>query len=472
MNNKVKIVATIGPNTATEVYLKKMFKAGMSVARLNGSHNDLEWHKRTIKLIQRSIPNVPILLDIPGKKIRTSKLKHEPKFKISQEIILTTEPGFDGLEKISLTNKELHKYLSPSDIIFADDGTLKFTVTKIKGKNIFCKAHNNGTLKSSKGINVPHVNLGGKLVTDRDKMMIKFAIDNNVDFIGISFVESSKHINKIRNLIKNTHIQIVSKVESQKGLDNLEEIIKDTDIVMIDRGDLSTETDIENLARNQKKIISRCIFHSKPVIVATEMMDSMIESPYPTKAEVLDISNAILDGATATMLSGETAVGKFPIESIKIMSNISLNVMNPSNITIINSKTESYRVIGENIFKICNTNLIDKVVAITMSGFAARIISSQGIKQPIFAVTNNKKLVKSFNIYSGVVGVYSNTKFSTHNNDHIIKCLYFLFKKNIIKLNDNILVVSLSYPGSGKRMNTIQTHNVKDLQKLFKWKKA
>ena len=131
MNNKVKIVATIGPNTAKEVYLKKMFKAGMSIARLNGSHNDLEWHKRTIKLIQSSIPDVPILLDIPGKKIRTCKLKHEPKFKISQEIILTTEPGFDGLEKISLTNTELHKYLSPSDIIFADDGTLKFRVINL-----------------------------------------------------------------------------------------------------------------------------------------------------------------------------------------------------------------------------------------------------------------------------------------------------------------------------------------------------
>jgi len=471
MNNKVKIIATIGPKTASESFLKKMHKAGISVARLNGSHNNLDWHRKTIKLIHKVLPNIPILLDIPGKKIRTAQLKHEPDFQISQEIILTSESGYDGLEKVSLTNKELHKYLSVGDIIFADDGTLKFIVSRIVGKDIICIAETNGTLKSSKGINVPHVNLGGKLVTKRDRSMIKFAIDNKVDFIGISFVESAKHIHKIRELLKNTHIQIVSKVESRKGLVNLEEILKNTDIVMIDRGDLSTETDIESLAFNQKKIISRCNFHSKPVIVATEMMDSMIESPYPTKAEILDISNAILDGATATMLSGETAVGKFPVEAVNIMSNIALHAMNSRNVGIFNNEEESFNVMGRAISSLCQSTGIDKVIAITISGFAARIISSQSIKQPIFAVTNNKKLVKSFNIFSGTEGIYINTKFYKDNQNHVPKCLYYLWNKNIIKSNDNILVVSLSFPGSGKRMNTLQTHHVRDLEKLFNWKK-
>jgi len=223
--NRTKIVATIGPKTANTVFLKKMYKAGMSMARLNGSHNNLKWHSDTIKLIKNSIPNIPILLDIPGKKIRTAQLKYEPTFKISQEIILTSEPNHDGLEKVSVTNKDLYKYLSKGDVIFADDGTLKFIVTKIVEKDIICKAQTNGVLKSSKGINVPHVKLGGKLITDRDKSMIKFAIDNEVDFIGISFVESANHINKIRSLLHNSFIKIVAKVENQKGLENLEEIV-------------------------------------------------------------------------------------------------------------------------------------------------------------------------------------------------------------------------------------------------------
>ena len=182
---------------------------------------------------------------------------------------------------------------------------------KVINRDIIIKAKTNGILKSSKGINVPHVKMGGSLITERDKSMIKFAIQNKVDFIGISFVESSKHISKIRKIINRTTPLIVAKVENSRGLDNLDEIVSTTDVVMIDRGDLSTETNIETLPINQKKIIQKSLAYSKPIIVATEMLDNMIKNPYPTKAEVLDISHSIQEGATATMLSGETAVGKF-----------------------------------------------------------------------------------------------------------------------------------------------------------------
>jgi pyruvate kinase len=469
-NSRNKIVATIGPGTANKNILKKMYKAGMSVARLNGSHNNLDWHSNSIKLIKNVLPSVPILLDIPGKKIRTGQLKHEPSFKISQEIILSSEKGHDGTKKVSITNKDLYKFLSKGDTIFADDGTLKFKVSKIEGKDIFCKAQTNGTLKSSKGINVPFVNIGKKLITERDKVMIKFAIDNQVNFVGISFVESANHINKIRDLLKSSDIKIVAKVENRKGLENLEEIVLATDIVMIDRGDLSTETDIESLAFNQKTIISRCNFNSKPVIVATEMMDSMIESPYPTKAEVLDIANSILDGATATMLSGETAIGKYPVESIKIMANIAFYASQSKDLKLQNNIEKPYNAMGKAISSICISTSITKIVAITISGFAARIIASQSLKQPIIAVTNNEKVAKSFNIFSNTKGVYINTKFHKNNVDHIPKCLFHLWKEKLINTSDNILVVSLSYPGSGKRMNSIETHNVKDLKNIFSWK--
>ena len=169
MHQRLKIVATIGPKTANSTKLKQMFQAGMSVARLNGSHNTLNWHKDTIKLIKNVIPNCPILLDIPGKKIRTAKLKNEPSFKVGDILILTTKSNFDGTKKISLTNKKLHQYLSKGDIIFADDGTLKFSVSKIIENDIYIKAHTNGILRSSKGINVPHVDLGKSAITSLTK---------------------------------------------------------------------------------------------------------------------------------------------------------------------------------------------------------------------------------------------------------------------------------------------------------------
>ena len=193
-----KIIATIGPKTANSVILRKMYKAGMSVARLNGSHNTLKWHKKTIDLINTCLPKCPILLDIPGKKIRTSKLKHEPCFDVGDKLILSTEKGHDGNKKVSITNDKLHKYLKKGDIVFADDGTLNFTVIKIHNRDIYLISNSKGKLKSSKGINIPHINFGNGTITKRDKEMIKFASYNKVDFIGLSFIESEKHLRKIK----------------------------------------------------------------------------------------------------------------------------------------------------------------------------------------------------------------------------------------------------------------------------------
>ena len=468
---RTKIVATIGPSTANSKKLKMMYKAGMSVARLNGSHNTLEWHSDTIKLIRKTLPDFPILIDIPGKKIRTSNLKYEPKFSISDEIILTTSKGYDGKNKVSITSNLLHKYLSKGDDVLADDGTLKFIVSKVLGRDIYLKAKTKGVLKSSKGINVPHINIGGSLITKRDKDMIEFAKTNDVDFIGISFVESSIHVKKIRKLIGNHSPYIVAKVENQKGLDNLENIVLAADAIMIDRGDLSTETNIENLAINQKHIIKKANASSTPVIVATEMLDNMISNPFPTKAEVLDISNSILDGASATMLSGETAVGNYPVEAIQVMSNISESMVLKKNSKYkrFNKETSSLAM-GEAINSLCSLLPINKVIAVTMSGYAARIASSQMLSQPIIAVSNDKKVSRSLNLLSGTKGVFCNTRFYKDSLDHIPKCLFHLWKNKEIVNNDLILVTALGYPGSGNRMNLIQTHAVDNLRKLFNWK--
>ena len=470
---KTKIVATIGPNTAKPNKLKKMFKEGMSLARLNGSHNSLDWHKKTISLIKKVIPNCPILLDIPGKKIRTGMLTTHPTFKKNDTIILTTANGFNGEKKVSITNNKLHNYLSKDDLIYADDGTLKFSVIKVVNKDIYLKALSSGILKSSKGINVPHIKLKGKLINARDIAMIKFAISNKVDFIGISFVESSKHVKLIKELIGNDTPKVVAKIENQMGLNNMEEIISAADVIMIDRGDLSTETNIETLGIYQKKIIKKATELAKPVIVATEMLDNMITNSYPTKAEVLDISNSVLDGASATMLSGETAIGKYPIESIKVMSKISaVTIKDKFASEIINLKSgpnSEVKGMANAIKSLCNNLPIKKIVAITISGFAARVVSSLMPYQPIIAVSNNKDLARSFNILLGTTGVYFNTKFYKDSLEHIPKCLKHLWQKKYLAKEDMILVVALGYPGSNRRMNIIQTHFVKDLANNFSW---
>ncbi len=472
MKNITKIVATIGPISANKDHIKKLYNAGMSVARLNGSHSNLEWHKNTIRLIRKTVPSIPILLDIPGKKIRTSQLKIEPEFNVNDQIILTTSIGFDGSEKVSINNPHLHKSLAKEDIILADDGTLKFVVNKIIGKDIYCIAKTKGKLKSAKGINVPHVNIKSKLITSRDKVMMKFAVDNKVDFVGISFVESSKHIKSIRSLSNGSFPKIVAKVENQGGLDNLEEIAKETDVIMIDRGDLSTETNMESVALYQKKIIKVANNFAKPVIVATEMLNNMITNSYPTKAEVADISNAILDGASATMLSGETAVGNFSVESVLTMSKISQTVNNnfyePSN--KITDEQNIPNAMSKAISNICSILPITKIVAITVSGFAARMVSSTSLKQPILAVSNNKFSARSFNILKNTRGIYINIKFKKDSLDHILECLKYLYIHKEINNKDMILLTSVGYPKSGRRMNLLQTHYVKDLTQLFKWK--
>ena len=315
--NNTRIVATIGPATNNEDSLIHLRNAGMSIARLNGSHNSLEWHAEVITLIHKVLPETPILMDIPGRKIRTIQLAEEPVFLVGDIIILTTDTSFDGKEKVPVNYDQLHNDLMAGQTVLADDGTLRFTITKIIGRDIYLRAETAGCLKSKKGINVPFVTLNTKLVTERDQTMIRFAQDNYIDFIGLSFVESKEHVQAIREIIQpRTYPRIVSKIENQGGINNMLEIIQVSDGIMIDRGDLSMETELDSIALRQKEIILSARRYAKPVIVATELLHSMIENNFPTKAEVCDISNAVLDGCAAVMLSGETAIGKNPVEAV------------------------------------------------------------------------------------------------------------------------------------------------------------
>ena len=239
-----------------------------------------------------------------------------------EEIIFTTNIDHDGSIKVPVNYANLHKDLRVDDLIMADDGTLSFSVLAITDQDIHCKALMRGQIKSRKGINVPFVKLNTPIITARDEEMIEFACANNVDYVGISFVESASHVRKIQSLLDGRGPKVVAKIENQGGLNATEEIIQAADMVMIDRGDLSVETSLYDIAIKQKKIIECSKKYNVPVIVATEMLHSMISQPVPTKAEICDISNAVLDGCSLTMLSGETAIGLFPFEALATMRKV------------------------------------------------------------------------------------------------------------------------------------------------------
>jgi pyruvate kinase len=469
----IKIVATIGPISDNPEMLRALSDAGMSVARLNGSHNTLEWHKRTIQMLRDTVPETPILLDIPGRKIRTIDLDHEPSFAAGDTVVLTTDIGHDGSKKVPVNYAHLHEDILPDSTVYADDGTIRFTVIKVDGQDIHCRAETAGTLKSRKGINVPGLKFRTALITDRDRDMVAFARENGVDFIGISFVESSDHVDAIRELTGGTWPRIVSKVENQAGLDNVDEVVSATDVVMIDRGDLSVETNLENLAIFQKNILETGRRHGKPVIVATEMLHTMIENPFPTKAEVSDISNTVLDGAAATMLSGETAIGANAVEAVATMRRVS----NATLVHLQNQKDGRENVdsptvaqsVGQAISLLCRTLPITKIVAITISGFAAQVVASHFPRQSILAVSNDKIAARSFNIIPGTTGVFADIPFPKTSTEHIPTCIELLWRRELIEDDDMILVTALAYPRSGNRMNMIETHVVGDLAETLGW---
>jgi pyruvate kinase len=468
---RVKIVATIGPRTNNREGFQSLLDAGMNVARLNGSHSNLDWHASAIALMRSMAPDVPILLDIPGRKIRTRQLAKEPSFKAGDRVVLTTSEGEDGSVKVPVNRADLHEHLRVGDIVFADDGTLRFTVTEIRGRDIVCRAETAGTLKSAKGINVPSANIKDGPITERDIAMLAFARKQGVDFVGISFVDSAALVEEVRSRLGADGPRVLSKVENSGAMNNLDEVIEASDAIMIDRGDLSVETNLESLALFQKRILQVAGRHNKPVIVATEMLHSMIENPFPTKAEVSDISNAVLDGAAALMLSGETAIGNFPAHAVALMRLVADTVGESAQSDADGEPSLGVpQAMGEAISLLCRRLPITKIVAVTKSGYAARMVANCRPRQPIIAVSNSEARARALNLLFGTEGVFIDLPFSRTSTDHVAACLKELWRRGKLIDEDVILVTSVGYPRSGNRMNMIQSHLVSDLRESLGWK--
>lgn len=414
---KTKIVCTIGPASESVETLVKLIESGMNVCRLNFSHGDFEEHGNRIKNIREASKitgkMVAILLDTKGPEIRTHDMKDGKIDFSTGDIVRLAMTQIEGTkEKFSISYPELINDVNPGSHILLDDGLIDLEVTDIdKAANeIVTVVKNAGTLKNKKGVNVPNVSINLPGITEKDAADIRFGIENDVDFIAASFVRRPSDVLEITQILEEnnaTHIQIIPKIENQEGVDNIDEILKISDGLMVARGDLGVEIPTEEVPIAQKLLISKCNALGKPVITATQMLDSMQKNPRPTRAEASDVANAIFDGTDAIMLSGETAAGDYPVEAVQTMNRIAIRteeaLVNQDAFALkAYSKTDMTEAIGQSVGHTARNLGIQTIVAATESGHTARMIAKYRPKSHIVAITFTERQMRGLALSWGV----------------------------------------------------------------------
>ncbi len=416
---KTKIVATIGPTSESEEMLEKLFQAGVNVCRLNFSHGDHAEHQKRIDTIKRvrERMNLPIalMLDTKGPEIRLKNFKEGiVEIKQGQDFTLTTRDILGDETIVGITYKGLPRDLEVGGRVLIDDGLVEFKVKRLKDTEILMEALNDGVLKNHKGVNVPNVSIRLPSLTERDIEDIIFGIQNDVDFIAPSFIRKASDVNNIRRILednKGIKIDIISKIENQEGVDNIDEIINVSDGIMVARGDLGVEVPTEKIPLIQKELIRKCNLAGKAVITATQMLDSMMRNPRPTRAEVTDIANAIIDGSSAIMLSGETAAGKYPVEAVQMMYSIAINTENSLDykeilkLRSIISEISTTNAIGKATVNTASDLGAKAIITATASGYTSKAISKFRPKAPIIAATTSEKVMRKLALEWGVYPV-------------------------------------------------------------------
>ncbi|MGF7048279.1 pyruvate kinase [Paenibacillus sp. DS2015] len=416
---KTKIICTMGPACDSVSVLKEMIQAGMTVGRLNMAHGELEDHVKRIENVRQAAKEmntfIPIMMDIKGPEVRIGKLKEAScELVIGNELILTTEEILGDASRISVNYPDMTQVVKPGDRLLIDDGLVDLTVLAIKGPDIHCLIVSGGTLKPRKGVNLPGIQTTLPGVTERDVLHIGFGLKQGIEIIAASFVRKAEDIMEIRSILKENkaeHVQIISKIENEEGVINLNAIIEASDGIMVARGDLGVEVPIEDVPRMQKEMIDKCNLAGKPVIVATHMLESMQVNPRPTRAEVSDVSNAVLQGADVVMLSGESAAGKYPVQSVQTMAAIARKAEEMIDYRSEFDKKKSQQNI--NITEVISQNVVRSslelnakaIITSTDSGFTASMVSKYRPKAPIIAITQHENVLAKICLLSGVIPV-------------------------------------------------------------------
>lgn len=438
--NRVKIIATVGPASSSYMTIKAMISAGLDIIRINFSHGNYKEYKKIISIVRKIESKIGrpigILADMPGPKLRVRNISNPIKIKAGD---------FINIRGINISYPVIIRALKPNDTVFISDGKIKLKVLNVKKGNVYCKVMSGGEIKNGAGLNFPQVNLPVPAVTQSDFLNIKFALNNGVDFIGLSFIKEANDLIKVRNFLKREHKKtfIIAKIERHLAIKNLDEIIKVADGIMVARGDLGVEMPIEKIALLQKEIITKCNLIGKPVITATQMLESMIENLTPTRAEVSDIANAILDGTDAIMLSGETAVGRHPVKAVNIMAKICSTVEKkyPFNKEVGQlGKDNLIDIISSSVSDISVLYGVKAIIIPTLSGNTPRNVSRHKPRSMIIALTTDKNIQRQLTLSWGV---YPCLTFKYKSSELILKKVDLYIKDcGLFKKGDKIIVTA------------------------------
>lgn len=413
---RTKIICTLGPACDSSDTLKEMIRAGMTVGRLNMAHGEPEEHAARIERVRQAAKEldtfIPIMMDIKGPEVRIGKLKEESCVLTAGEtLVLTTEQIEGDCTRVSVNYPDMPKVVKANDRILIDDGLIELRVESATDKEMVCRIVSGGKLKPRKGVNLPgiHTTLPG--VTERDIRHIGFGVEQNIEMIAVSFVRKGDDIREVRRILEERgagHVQIISKIENEEGIDHLDDILAASDGIMVARGDLGVEVPVEKVPAMQKEMIDKCNLAGKPVIVATHMLESMQVNPRPTRAEVSDVYNAVMQGADVVMLSGESAAGKYPVQAVQTMARVAgqaeamIDYPEQFNRKRAEHASDITEVVSQSAVSAALELDAKAIITSTESGFTARMVSKYRPKAPILAITHNPHVLSKVCLLSGV----------------------------------------------------------------------
>lgn len=467
-----KIVCTIGPASETEGVLRQLLAAGMNAARLNLSHGTLDEHQRRIEMIRKVSKEadvyVGILLDIQGPKIRIGDVPGSPRLlREGDRLSFCVDPKLAGPDVIHLGYERILTDLAVGSMIYLDDGLIELVVEETASDRVHCRVLVGGELKSRKGVSLPGVKVDLPALTDADREHIRFGIEHGVEFIAASFVRCAEHVHAVKEYIAQHGGDqlVIAKIENAEGVENIDEIIEAADGIMVARGDMGVEMPPEDVPIAQKRIIAKCNRMGKPVITATQMLDSMARNPRPTRAEVSDVANAIFEGTDAVMLSGETAVGKYPVRAVQVMDRIARRAEEDIDYGVHLSRLRSD--VGTSIAEALARATCDAaeylqvkaIVSVTRSGATARLISKYRPKMPILAITPSERVARQLTLNWGVRSfvVPRSPDLETTVEDATSKVV----EKGYLKEGDIVPIVAGTRAQAPGSTNSLQVQTVK-----------
>ncbi len=457
-----KIICTLGPSTNSVEKIVELVHAGMDIARMNFSHGTHADHKARIEMVREASKitgkDIAILQDLQGPKIRIGDLEKTVLLKQGDRFTITTKEILGTFERVSTSYKEIVKDVRPGDRILMDDGLLEVRVLEKNDTEVVTEVVIGGLLKSKKGLNLPGVNMSVPSLSEKDIQDVYFGLDNNVDLIALSFVRSAQDIHDLRHIInlRRKDTWIVAKIERPEAITNLESIVEATNAVMVARGDLGVEMKTSSVPILQKRIVQTCNAKYKPVIIATQMLESMTENPRPTRAEASDVANAVYDGTDAVMLSGETASGKYPIETVRTMSEIISNVESSENYSLLAkeryalahkvtsiTQVDLSEAIAVSAVDVASTVHAKAIVVLSHTGSTAIKVSKQKPNTQIVVITDNESVQRRMNLVWGVYTIFTETLTST---DESFKAIEQRLVEHGLVQRDDVLVYTMGIP--------------------------